>query len=141
LEYLIIDGMSDDGTLDILREYEKKHDCIKVISEADKSQGEARNKGLKIEGAKVKAADLFGTKVKERKLDDKQAKFVKAKQEGFTPEKVEDLEKEVDKFLDDTLEDYKKTAKIFGEKEPEGDKKGGGEPGEGSGDSDELIPD
>jgi len=48
LEYIIIDGMSDDGTLEILREYEKKHDCIKVISEPDKSQGEARNKGLKI---------------------------------------------------------------------------------------------
>lgn len=118
-----------------------KFDEEKKKWDEEKKKIEDENKGLKIEGAKVKAADLFGTKVKERKLDDKQAKFVKAKQEGFTPEKVEDLEKEVDKFLDDTLEDYKKTAKIFGEKEPEGDKKGGGEPGEGSGDSDELIPD
>lgn len=96
--------------------------------------------GLKIEGAKVKAADLFGTKIKERKLDDKQTKFIKAKQEGFAPKEVDNLEKEVDKFLDDTLEDYKNTAKIFGHKEPE-EKKGGGEPGEGGSDENELIPD
>ena len=97
--------------------------------------------GMKVNEAKIKAADLFGTKIKERKLDDKQAKFVKAKQEGFAPKEVENLEKEVDAFLDSTLEDYKNTAKIFGHKEPE-EKKGGGEPGEGgSGDENELIPD
>jgi len=48
LEYIIVDGASTDGTLNILREYEEKHDSIKVISEPDKSQGEARNKGLDI---------------------------------------------------------------------------------------------
>lgn len=48
LEYIIVDGASTDGTIDVLREYEEKHECITVISEPDKSQGEARNKGLKI---------------------------------------------------------------------------------------------
>ena len=48
LEYIIVDGASDDGTVDILREYEEKHDYIKIISEPDRSQGEARNKGLQI---------------------------------------------------------------------------------------------
>ena len=48
LEYIIVDGESMDGTIDILREYEGKHPSITVISEPDQSQGEARNKGLDI---------------------------------------------------------------------------------------------
>lgn len=48
LEYVIVDGESTDGTTELLREYEKKHPCITVISEPDKSQGDARNKGLDI---------------------------------------------------------------------------------------------
>jgi len=46
LEFIIVDGMSDDGTLEIIREYEDKHECITVISEPDRNQSEARNKGL-----------------------------------------------------------------------------------------------
>jgi len=49
LEYVIVDGASTDGTLDIIREYYLEHpQIITYISEPDKSQGEARNKGLEI---------------------------------------------------------------------------------------------
>jgi glycosyltransferase involved in cell wall biosynthesis len=48
LEYIIVDGESTDGTTEVLREYERKHPFITVISEPDKNQGEARNKGLDI---------------------------------------------------------------------------------------------
>ena len=113
--------------------------------EAEKKELEDENKVLKIESAKVKAADLFSTKAKERKLDDKQAKFIQAKQDNFEPEDLENLEKEVDKFMDDKLEEFKKTAEIFGhktEKPKDDEPKGGGEPGEGgSGEDNELIPD
>ena len=100
------------------------------------------NKSLKIEGAKVKATELFGTKIKERKLDDKQSKFLKSKQKGFTPEDLEALDKEVDKFMDTTLDEYKTTAKIFGQKvEEKGEKTGGTEEGaEEEGDA-SFIPD
>jgi len=119
-----------------------KFDEEKKKWDDEKKKLEDENKTLKTESAKVKAADLFSTKAKERKLDDKQTKFITKKQENFTPEKVDELEKEVDAFMDSTLEEYKETAKIFGHKtEKETTEKGGSEPGEGgSGEENELIP-
>ena len=45
LQCIVIDGGSNDGTLDILKKYE---DRIKCISEKDKGQSDAINKGLKL---------------------------------------------------------------------------------------------
>jgi glycosyltransferase involved in cell wall biosynthesis len=45
IEYLIIDGLSADGTLDIVKKYEDK---IKLISEKDNGIYDAMNKGLKL---------------------------------------------------------------------------------------------
>lgn len=45
IEYIIIDGGSNDGTLDILKKYSDK---VFWISEKDKGQTDAINKGLKI---------------------------------------------------------------------------------------------
>ncbi len=45
LECLVIDGGSNDGTIDILRKYKDK---ITWISEKDKGQSDAINKGLKL---------------------------------------------------------------------------------------------
>lgn len=46
LEYIVIDGNSNDGTLEILRKYSDK--ICKVISERDNGIYDAINKGLKI---------------------------------------------------------------------------------------------
>lgn len=45
LEYIVMDGGSTDGTLAILKKYEKK---IKWFSKKDKGQSDAINQGLKI---------------------------------------------------------------------------------------------
>jgi glycosyltransferase involved in cell wall biosynthesis len=44
IEYLVIDGASNDGTLDILKKYEGR--LAKLISEKDKGIYDAMNKGL-----------------------------------------------------------------------------------------------
>lgn len=116
-------------------EWEKKEK--KLNEEIDK---------MKKEGAKVQASDLFKTKIKERKLSEKEAAFVKSEIPYFEVADVEKLDKEVDDFLDNTVKDFKEKAKIFGHgtKDEEGeDKKGGGEPGDEGGSEDDVshIPD
>ena len=113
--------------------------------EKEKKEKDEEIKKLKVEGAKKDATELFSSKIKERKLDKPQSEFLKSKQGDFLPEDLEALDKEVDKFMDAKLEEYKETAKIFGHKteEKKGDEpKGGGEPGDGgSEEEDKLIPD
>lgn len=46
IEYIVIDGLSTDGTVDIIRSYEHRISCWK--SEADEGIGDAFNKGLKL---------------------------------------------------------------------------------------------
>ncbi len=113
--------------------------------EDEKKKLEDENKTLKVDGAKVKASDLFASKMKERKLDKQQVKFVESKQKDFSPEDLESLDKEVDKFLDNKVEEYKEAAKIFGvkaEKGTEDEDKPGSPPGEEEDETDNsMIPD
>jgi len=52
LEYIVVDGASTDGTLDILRRYETR---LHWISEPDRGQAEAINKGFALA-----SGDIFG---------------------------------------------------------------------------------
>ena len=48
IEYIVVDGCSSDGTLNILNEYNKKHsDKFSFIYEKDSGQSNALNKGFK----------------------------------------------------------------------------------------------
>jgi FkbM family methyltransferase len=46
LEIVVIDGGSTDNTLDVLRSYAARHDCLRWISEPDNGPADAVNKGL-----------------------------------------------------------------------------------------------
>ena len=54
IEYIIIDGGSTDGTLDIINRYKTK--IAKVISEPDKGIYDAMNKGLRLSTGEILAA-------------------------------------------------------------------------------------
>src|SRR5919199_239465 len=45
LEYIVIDGLSTDNTLDVLKPYQTK---LRLISERDNGQTDAINKGLRM---------------------------------------------------------------------------------------------
>ncbi len=51
IEYIVIDGGSTDGTLDVIRRYKDK--IAKVVSEPDKGIYDALNKGIKIATGEV----------------------------------------------------------------------------------------
>jgi hypothetical protein len=148
----VVKGFVDSTVKELKGKLSGEYEARKRIEKGSKEEKEEVSdemkekddeiKKLKIEGAKVKATELFGTKMKERKIDKQQEAFLKSKQSDFIPEDPESLDKEVDKFLDKNVEEYKATAKIFGVKEEKTEQKGGGEAGEGGETEDnELIPD
>lgn len=51
VEHIIIDGGSDDGTVDIIKDYENMYN-LRWISEPDRGQTHALNKGLKLANGK-----------------------------------------------------------------------------------------
>lgn len=48
IEYIIVDGASTDGTVEIIKRYAEKHPTIKWISEPDSGIYQAMNKGIKL---------------------------------------------------------------------------------------------
>lgn len=53
LEHLIVDGGSTDGTTEVIRELAALHPHIRWISEKDKGQSDAMNKGIQMAGNPV----------------------------------------------------------------------------------------
>lgn len=64
VEYIVVDGGSDDGTVDIIKEYDSKIDVW--VSEADKGLYDAMNKAVKLSSSEsiifINAGDLFSSR-------------------------------------------------------------------------------
>ncbi|MGK7941459.1 MAG: glycosyltransferase, partial [Crocosphaera sp.] len=55
LEHIIVDGGSKDGTVDIIRKYAEQYAHIRWLSESDKGQSDAMNKGIKMAKGEILA--------------------------------------------------------------------------------------
>ena len=55
VEHIIVDGGSQDGTVDIIRKYADQYAHIRWLSEQDKGQSDAMNKGIKMAKGEILA--------------------------------------------------------------------------------------
>lgn len=67
--------------------------------------------------AKAQVPALIDKLAKDRKLDEKQIKFINARVGKFEPKEAEKLTAELNAHLDAEIDEYKKTAEIFGIKQ------------------------
>lgn len=128
----------------------------KRLAQAEKDKGvleaQVKNKDEAIktsavETAKAKVPALFEKAKAERKLEERQSKFIAARLARFSPNKPEELEKEFGTFLDGEIDEEKRLAKdVYGIVEKpvkKGNGKEGAEPGAvepGEGEDDYLDP-
>ena len=111
----------------------------KEKKELETKLAEANQKGLKSE-----AVERLKDVISQRKLDEKQVKFVQKDFPKFAPTTGDALIKDLNKFVDDQLTEYDQAAELFGVK---GDGKGKTNAGVGAGKEspnpleDELTPD
>lgn len=66
IEYIIIDGNSNDGTIELIKSYQKKYNFIKLISENDNGMYDALSKGFGLVSGNVvsyiNAGDIYNLK-------------------------------------------------------------------------------
>ena len=52
-EHIIVDGGSTDGTVEIINRYAAEYDHIRWVSEKDKGQSDAMNKGFEMSSGEI----------------------------------------------------------------------------------------
>jgi glycosyltransferase involved in cell wall biosynthesis len=53
LEHLIMDGGSEDGSQELIREWQAKYPHIRLVSEKDRGQSDAMNKGIQLAHGRI----------------------------------------------------------------------------------------
>lgn len=105
---------------------ESKYEKEKEDWEKEKEALEKEIKSLKVETTKSQVGDLFEEEKKDRKLDEKETKFIEKRLKDFEPEDPEMIKKEFSKFLDSKIDDFNDLQEEFGvkkkkEKDPKKD--------------------
>lgn len=87
--------------------------------EMEKQINDLKEANVKVakDAAKVKVPSIVEKLAKDRKLDENQVKFINARVGKFEPKEPEKLEAELNAHLDAEIDEYKKTAEIFGIKQ------------------------
>lgn len=97
------------------KEAEEQLEKLRAQADKEKSELQQQITGLKLNSAKAQLGSLLDKQKAERKLDDRQMKFVQNRLERFAPKNPDDLEKEFATFLDAEVDEYKRLAKdVFG---------------------------
>jgi len=97
--------------------------------------------GLKLSAAKSKVGPLFEKIKLERKLDERQVKYIQPALDRFEPKEIANIEKELDAYVDEHVKEYSRVAKdVFGLSETKPDKKGGAEPADEKPFANPFIP-
>jgi len=123
---------------------DKKFDEERAKWEKEKKALEDQVKTADQKGLKSEAVERLKDVISQRKLDEKQVKFVQKDFPKFAPTTGDALIKDLNKFVDDQLTEYDQAAELFGVK---GDGKGKMTTGVGAGKEspnpleDELTPD
>ena len=105
---------------------DKKFDDEREKWETEKKELEGQIKTLKPKAIQNDRDASFKKITEARKLDEKEVKFINRKLGGFVPEKTEDMDKELDKFVDTQLDDFKAIAADMGIELPKKDGADGG---------------
>ena len=129
----IVKGLGEDRVKErIAGEYRRRKEAEEKLEriEGEKGQKEAEYlkqiNDLKLNAAKSKVGSLFEKQKTDRKLDERQVKFIQTRlsKDDFKPSKPEDLEKEFNLYLDLQIDDYNRVAKdVFGVEEKPADDK------------------
>ena len=127
----------------------KFEDLVEEKAKLNKKIGEQEEeiKKLKLTTAKGEVGSLFEKMKEKRGLDEKEIKFIEKKLSSFEPEDVEKIETELNKFVDDLVDEFTEIRKdVFeeeiegeGEGEGEGDGEGKAKEGEGSGKKESIT--
>jgi hypothetical protein len=93
---------------------EEVFDKTRADLEKKLQEREAELGRLRLDAAKGKVGSIFDKLNGERKLSERQVKFVKTRLERFAPKEVEKLEDEFKAYLDSEIDEEAKLAKLYG---------------------------
>lgn len=86
-----------------------------------KMEADIRTKDISL--LKTKVPSLIESAFKERKMDDRQKKFITSRIDRFTPTAVDKLETELSAHLDQEIAEFNRVGELFGVKAEKGDGK------------------